>query len=83
MGSDLVATPRLQDVDRPIAADEGRFEKDLKKALQRQIRAASQHPQIDLSAIADRIAAFSWNGIFEKVRDVYSAAVRCSLQTRS
>jgi glycosyltransferase involved in cell wall biosynthesis len=70
---DLVRPPRLRDVDKPFPEDEGRFQADLKQALIRQISAAVRRPQIDLHPIADRMAAFSWGGIFEKVQDVYDA----------
>lgn len=68
---DLVNTPRLHNVDKPLKADEGRFEADLKRALHRQINAVKRQPRIDLSGIADTLDAFSWSGIFRKVQGVY------------
>jgi glycosyltransferase involved in cell wall biosynthesis len=70
---DLITTPRLVDVDKPVKADEGKFEADLQFALQDQIKKAILQPQIDLSRIADRMAAFSWRGVFERVETVYLA----------
>jgi hypothetical protein len=70
---ELVATPRLHDVDKPIQDDQSRFEIDLKAALEHQILAADNQPTIDLSGIADRLSAFSWSGIFKKVQAVYNA----------
>jgi len=71
---DLVATPRLRDVDKPMKEDQNRFETDLKDALRHQIVAAEKQPTIDLSGIAERMSAFSWDGIFKKVSAVYDAA---------
>jgi glycosyltransferase involved in cell wall biosynthesis len=68
---ELVPTPRLRDVDKPVEDDQAGFESDLKKALQRQVNRALQQPQIDLSPIVAQMAAFSWQGIFEKVQTVY------------
>jgi glycosyltransferase involved in cell wall biosynthesis len=70
---DLVPTPRLCHVDKPFKADESRFERDLGDALQRQISAARRQPRLDLSTIADRMAEFSWRGVFEKVQALYFA----------
>ena len=79
---DLVATPRLRHVDQPLKADESRFEKNLADALQRQISAARRQPRIDLSAMADRMAEFSWKGVFEKVEAVYSAQLESPRRAR-
>jgi glycosyltransferase involved in cell wall biosynthesis len=67
----LVKTPRLLFVDQPYSEDENVFEQNLAHALQTQISAAYQRPQIDLSSIRGKIASFSWTGIFKKVQDVY------------
>jgi glycosyltransferase involved in cell wall biosynthesis len=69
----LIATPRLVEVDKPVKADEKGFERDLQLMLQGQLQAAMLHPQIDLSCIADRMAAFSWRGVFKRVEAVYLA----------
>ena len=68
---DLVRTPRLRFTDQPYREDETLFEQNLKKALHRQICAASRCPKIDLSPIQDKIDSFTWSAIFEKVRKVY------------
>lgn len=68
---DLVVTPRLREVDKPLQADESAFESNLQAALRRQIRFAVAQPQIDLSNIGDRLAAFSWKGTYRKVQKVY------------
>lgn len=66
-----VKTPRLVGVDRPVEADEAQFELDMSAAFQRQIRAARQAPDIDLSGLADMFACFTWTGIFNRVQTVY------------
>ncbi len=68
---ELVPTPRLHDVDKPVEEDQAGFESNLKMALHRQIERALLQPQIDLSPIAAQMAAFSWQGIFKKVQAVY------------
>jgi len=68
---DLVPMPRLINVDEPVQEDEEIFEKNLREALFRQISAAGQAPDIDLTPIKDRLAAFSWQGVFEKVQKIY------------
>ena len=73
---DLVETPRLVDVDKPVQADEQRFEENLRLALHRQIQAAMHQAQIDLSGIADRMARFTWRGVFRRVEAVYHAHAR-------
>ena len=71
---ELVPTPRLRDVDKPVEEDQAGFESNLRKTLLRQIKRARLQPQIDLSAIAAQMAVFSWQGIFEKVQSVYAKA---------
>jgi glycosyltransferase involved in cell wall biosynthesis len=67
----LVKTPRLRHMDQPYPADLDTFEKKLAQALKTQIRRASIRPQIDLSFIEDKLAAFTWKGIFAKVQQIY------------
>jgi glycosyltransferase involved in cell wall biosynthesis len=67
----LVKTPRLKFLDQPYHEDEKIFEQNLKNALQLQIDAARKHPQIDVSSIQEKIASYSWKGIFNKVQAVY------------
>ena len=67
----LVSTPRLRFTDQPYREDEYSFEQNLKKAIQQQINAASKCAQIDLSPIQDKIDAYTWAGIFKKVREAY------------
>ena len=69
----LVTTPRLRYSDQPYREDEYSFEQNLKKAIQQQIEAAIEFRQIDLSPIQDRLDAYTWTGIFKKVREAYLA----------
>lgn len=67
----LVKIPRLRNLDQPYKEDENKFEQDLKKAIQQQIYAAKEYPQIDLTSIQNKIDSFTWTGVFEKVKEVY------------
>jgi hypothetical protein len=67
----LVRTPRLRLIDQPYPEDECKFEHHLKEAIQQQIMAASKCAQIDLSPIQDKLDAYTWTGIFKKVKTVY------------
>jgi glycosyltransferase involved in cell wall biosynthesis len=67
----LVPTPRLRYIDQPYEEDEPLFEEHLTKALQQQIDAASRSAQLDLSPIRKTLDAYTWTGIFKKVREVY------------
>ena len=71
----LVRTPRLQYTDQPYLEDEPAFEQNLRTAVQRQIDAARKCPQIDLAPIQDKIAAYTWAGIFKKVRKAYLSSL--------
>ena len=72
---DLVELPRLYEVDKPDPADEPRFEKNLQGAIQRQIHAAHRQPEIDLSLVGNQMAAFSWQGVFQKIESLYADRV--------
>ena len=67
----LVKTPRLRFSDQPYREDEYLFEKNLKKAIQQQMDAVSTCSQINLSAIQDKLDAYTWTGVFKKVKEVY------------
>ncbi|MCK5050165.1 MAG: glycosyltransferase family 4 protein [Candidatus Cloacimonetes bacterium] len=67
----LVKIPRLRNLDQPYKEDENKFEQDLNKAIQQQIYAAKEYPQIDLTSIQSKIDSFTWTGVFEKVEKVY------------
>jgi glycosyltransferase involved in cell wall biosynthesis len=67
----LVKTPRLLHIDQPYHEDETVFEENLAHAVKTQIHAARQCSRIDLSPVQDKIASFSWAGIFKKVQNVY------------
>ena len=67
----LIRTPRLRFSDQPYQEDEYSFEQNLKKAIQQQINAASKCAQIDLSPIQDKLATYTWTGVFKKVKEAY------------
>ena len=71
----LVSAPRLHFTDQPYREDEYSFEQNLKKAIQQQIDAASKSAQIDLSTIQGKLDAYTWTGIFKKVREAYLACL--------
>ncbi len=73
---ELIVPPRLVEVDKPVNEDAEIFETRLRVTLERQIRAARLHPRIDLSGIAQRMAAFTWRGVFKRVETVYRAHAR-------
>jgi len=68
---ELVQVPRLVNVDEPVKEDQEAFEKNLQDTLSRQITAAGQRPDIDLTPIEDRLAAFTWQGVFAKIQPIY------------
>lgn len=67
----LVPTPRLRFIDQPYAEDEKLFEQQLGRALQQQINAAASSANIDLAPIQDTLDAYTWTGIFSKVKQIY------------
>ena len=72
----LIPTPRLHHIDQPYKEDEFLFEKNLRTGLQQQIDAASRCAQIDLSPVQDKLDAYTWTGIFKKVKEVY---LKCNI----
>lgn len=72
---DLVKTPRLKNIDQPFIQDQKPYEHDLAHALQTQVDASVQRPQIDLTPIRDKMAAYTWTGVFERVQEVYIRAI--------
>ena len=67
----LVRTPRLRKMDRPYPEDLPAFVKNMAQALEIQIAGAMENPRIDLSPIKDKLAEFTWRGVFERVEKVY------------
>ena len=72
----LVRTPRLRNLDQPYPEDIPDFEKDLTRALEIQIAGAAKQPQIDLTAVADKLTSFTWQGVFARVQNVYFKVLR-------
>ena len=75
----LVSLPRLRFIDQPYREDEHAFEQNLKKAIEQQIHAASRCAQFDLSPIEDKLDAYTWTGVFKKVREAYLTAIERSM----
>ena len=67
----LVRTPRLRKMDQPYPEDLAAFERNIAQALKIQMAGAIKHPRIDLSLVEDKLAAFSWKGVFAQVQKVY------------
>jgi glycosyltransferase involved in cell wall biosynthesis len=72
----LVRTPRLLNLDQPVAEDLPAFEQHLAQTIERQMTAALQQPQIDLTAIANQLKAFTWQGVFARVAKVYDDSIQ-------
>ncbi len=76
----LVNTPRLRNLDQPYPEDLPAFERNMAGALDRQMAAVIRQPQVDLRAVQDNLAAFTWRGIFARVDKVYIDLVRLKKQ---
>jgi glycosyltransferase involved in cell wall biosynthesis len=68
---ELVKTPRLYNIDQPVAEDEPEFEKHLARAIRSQLQAVCRQPQIDLSPFRQKISSFTWRKIFERIEAIY------------
>lgn len=71
----LVNLPRLRHIDQPYEEDETIFENDLQKSMQLQMDAAHQGRRINMSLIQDKLNAYTWKGVFEKVRSAYHSCL--------
>ncbi len=67
----LVPTPRLKNIDQPYEEDELSFEQNLTKALRKQMDAAVKGDSINLSVMKDTLDAYTWTGVFAKVKEIY------------
>ena len=67
----LVPTPRLKNMDQPYPEDLPVFVRALARALAFQMAGALRQPDIDPAPIADKLAAFTWRGVFAQVEKVY------------
>ena len=72
----LVSAPRLRSLDQPRSEDLPAFEQRLAQALEHQMTAALRQPQINPAAIANRLAAFSWRGVFARTEKVYRETIQ-------
>ncbi|MDJ0804995.1 MAG: glycosyltransferase family 4 protein [Desulfobacterales bacterium] len=68
---DLVRPPRLRQMDQPYAEDLPGFERRLTDALDRQLSAVIQQPQMAMAPIAAMLAACTWQGVFARIETVY------------
>ena len=59
-------------MDQPYIQDQKPFERHLAHALRNQIDASARSPQIDLTPVRDKMAAYTWAGVFRRVQAVYS-----------
>jgi glycosyltransferase involved in cell wall biosynthesis len=71
----LVRTPRCRFIDQPYPEDQSLFEQNLKMAIQQQMNAASKCPQINLAPLQAKLDAYTWTGVFNKVRGVYQGCL--------
>jgi glycosyltransferase involved in cell wall biosynthesis len=67
----LIRTPRLRKMDQPYPEDLPAFVRDLAQAIEIQIARAIELPQIDLSPVMGKLAAFTWRGVFARIQKVY------------
>ena len=77
----VVPTPRLRNLDQPHPEDLPAFEQALTRALETQVDAARNHPRLDLAPIAERLAAFSWRGIFDRIQGIYFDVIQARRNT--
>jgi glycosyltransferase involved in cell wall biosynthesis len=70
----LVDLPRLEAIDRPHPADSDAFEAALGAALAGQLQAAYRDQPRDTAAITERLGAFTWPQVFERVEQLYRLA---------
>jgi len=71
----MVSPPRLLGQDTPHPEDEAGFVRDLAGALERQILAARQTPEVDRLAVAGLLDYYSWSQVFARVEQVYQRAL--------
>jgi glycosyltransferase involved in cell wall biosynthesis len=67
----LVRTPRLRKMDQPYPEDLTAFVLNLAQAVEIQIAGAIELPQIDMSPVMGKLAAFTWQSVFDRIQMVY------------
>jgi glycosyltransferase involved in cell wall biosynthesis len=67
----LVQTPRLEKMDQPHPDDLSPFVQNLAQSIEIQMARANEYPQIDLSPVMSKLAAFTWQNVFARVQEVY------------
>ena len=71
----MVPRPRLQGQDTPHPEDAAGFVRALAGALERQILAARERPEVDRQAVAELLDYYSWSQVFARVEQVYLGAL--------
>ena len=71
----MVPRPRLLGQDTPHPEDEAGFVRDLAGALERQILAAGERPEVGRQAVAELLDYYSWSQVFARVEKVYQRAL--------
>jgi len=69
---DLIALPRLEGSDRPLAADLPAFVDELAAAL---LRAIDRHGTVPAAA-PDALSPFTWRAVFGRVEDIWQGLLR-------
>jgi len=71
----LIKTPRLKTLDAPLPEEENAFEERLAAALRSQMAAAVKQPDLDLSALQEKLESFSWTNVFQRVQKIYIESI--------
>jgi glycosyltransferase involved in cell wall biosynthesis len=71
----LIQTPRLKTLDAPLPEEENAFEERLATALRIQMAATAKQPDLDLSALQEKLDSFSWTNVFERIQKIYIESI--------
>jgi hypothetical protein len=58
-------------MDQPHPDDLFPFVQNLAQSIEIQMARTTEYPQIDLSSVMSKLAAFTWQSVFARVQDVY------------
>lgn len=67
----LLRLPELESIDKPFVDDEAGLEDALAELLQHQIKAALDHPCINLTTHKDVLKRYTWKAVFDRIESVY------------
>ncbi len=73
---ELVDLPRLHGIDQPYSEDWESFEQNLAYSVHKQLALAGNTPEIDLSPVKDKLASYTWTGVFRTVQAVYQEVIQ-------